>query len=127
MPNIISISLNDRILGDLKIVEKHMGFSGRSEALRAGLRMLLADYKEKEKLSGTVNAAIIIVHTDDHVEEFSSLTHKYRRIIKTNIHHHLEGKCLDIIVIKGGASVVREMLRELHTDKHLRFIKMVVL
>ena len=37
---IVSISLNDEILSELDKLQSSMGFSGRSEAIRAGIRHL---------------------------------------------------------------------------------------
>jgi CopG family transcriptional regulator, nickel-responsive regulator len=125
MSNIISISLNENILQDLGIVEKHMGFSGRSEAIRAGLRMLIADYKEKEKMRGTITASILLVHEDS--EEISEIVHHYQKIISTTVHNHLDqGKCLEILVLKGDAQQVKVLHQKLTTCKNVRFIKMVV-
>ena len=47
---IISISLNERILKDIDKLERDLGFSGRSEVIRAGVRLLISEEKEKAKL-----------------------------------------------------------------------------
>ena len=47
---IISISLTDEILNEIDKFQQELGFSGRSEVMRAGARMLLADNKEKGAL-----------------------------------------------------------------------------
>ena len=43
---IVSISLNDEILSELDRIQKTMGFSGRSEIIRAGIRNLVAEEKQ---------------------------------------------------------------------------------
>jgi len=58
MAKIISISLNEEILKGIDKIQKELGFSGRSDVIRAGVRMLIADSKEKEKLSGRINSIV---------------------------------------------------------------------
>ena len=44
---IVSISLNDEILSELDKLQSTMGFSGRSEAIRAGIRSFVSEEKQK--------------------------------------------------------------------------------
>jgi CopG family nickel-responsive transcriptional regulator len=46
---IISVSVSEKILEDLDRIQRDIGFSGRSEAIRAGIRLLLSDAAEKNK------------------------------------------------------------------------------
>jgi len=55
---IVSISLNDEILSELDRLKKSMGFSGRSEAIRAGIRNFVSEEKQKIELSGNVHAIL---------------------------------------------------------------------
>jgi len=53
---IVSISLTEEILKEIDNLQKSMGFSGRSDAIRAGTRSLVAEEKQNENLSGNINA-----------------------------------------------------------------------
>ena len=44
---IISISLNDEILSEIDKIQKSMGFSGKSEIIRAGIRIYFQKKKQK--------------------------------------------------------------------------------
>ena len=44
---IVSISLNQEILSELDKLQKTMGFSGRSEAIRAGIRTFVSEEKQR--------------------------------------------------------------------------------
>jgi len=44
---IVSISLNDEILSELDKLQSSMGFSGRSETIRAGIRAFVSEEKQK--------------------------------------------------------------------------------
>ena len=61
---IISLSLNSKILKELDKIQKEMGFSGRSEVIRTGVRTLLADIKERTELSGKIKAVLLLIHED---------------------------------------------------------------
>jgi CopG family nickel-responsive transcriptional regulator len=49
---IVSISLNTDILTEIDKLQKALGFSGRSEIVRAGIRNLLAEEKDRQDLYG---------------------------------------------------------------------------
>ena len=55
---IVSISLTEEILKEIDSLQKNLGFSGRSDAIRAGIRSFVAEEKQKEDLSGNVNAIL---------------------------------------------------------------------
>ncbi|MCD6036624.1 MAG: putative nickel-responsive regulator 1, partial [Nitrososphaeraceae archaeon] len=45
---IVSISLNQEILSEIDKLQNVLGFSGRSEIVRAGIRNLLAEERERQ-------------------------------------------------------------------------------
>ena len=49
---IVSISLNDEILKQIDNLQSTLGFSGRSDAIRAGIRSFVSEEKQKADLSG---------------------------------------------------------------------------
>ena len=54
---IISISLNDTMMKELDHVQKTLGFTGRSEIVRTGIRNFLQEEKEKLDIKGKKNLA----------------------------------------------------------------------
>jgi CopG family nickel-responsive transcriptional regulator len=56
---IVSISLNDEILSELDKLQTSMGFSGRSEAIRAGIRAFVSEEKQKADLAGIMMSLIM--------------------------------------------------------------------
>ena len=62
---IVSISLNQEILSELDRLQKTMGFSGRSEAIRAGIRTFVSEEKQKSELTGNIHAILLVVHNDE--------------------------------------------------------------
>jgi len=124
---IISISLNDNLLKNIDLLEKKEGYSGRSEVIRAGLRLLVNEEREKSKLSGNIEGVIIVVNQEKYNEDISKIRHEYNDIIKTQIHNHLEvHKCLQIFVIKGSAEKIKQLMKELQTCKKIEYIKLFI-
>ena len=124
---IISISLYEFLLRDIDKLQQELGFSGRSDMIRAGLRALMADHKEKSKLKGVVEGVLLAIHDDRHSEEVSVLRHKYEKLVKTQIHNQLENdKCLEILVLKGDAEKVRKLAEEFQANRKIDFVKLVV-
>ncbi len=127
MAKIISMSLNDKILKDIDKIQKELGFSGRSEAIRAGLRLLISDKKEKSKLKGTIDAVLLVIHEDENSEEVSILRHKYEELIKTQVHNHLENhKCLEIFILNGEAEKIKKLTEGFQTNRKIDFVKLIV-
>jgi CopG family transcriptional regulator, nickel-responsive regulator len=121
---IVSVSLNDKILKDINRLEKDLGFSGRSEVIRAGVRLLINEEKSKSKLNGVVNGVILVVNQENYNEEISKIRHEYKDIIKTQIHNHFESyKCLQVFIIKGVALKVKNFIMELETCKKTDYVK----
>ena len=99
---IVSISLNDEILGELDKLQKSMGFSGRSEAIRAGIRNFVSEEKQKNELSGMVHAILLVVHNDEFDHIVSGIKHNFEDLITTHLQSKIEGdKCMELFVIDG--------------------------
>ena len=78
---IVSISLNDEILKQIDNLQKSLGFSGRSDAIRAGIRSFVSEEKQKEDLSGNVNAILLVVHNDEYDNQVTEIKHSYEDLI----------------------------------------------
>ncbi|MAG16256.1 nickel-responsive regulator 1 [Candidatus Woesearchaeota archaeon] len=124
---IISISLNDKILKDIDALKSEQGFAGRSEVIRAAVRSLISQIRDKSKLVGKIDGVLLVMHDDIHSEEATKIRHKYERIIKTHIHNQLENhKCLEIFVVSGDAEKVRALADTFETSKKIGFTKLIV-
>lgn len=124
---IVSISLNKRILNEIDEIQDEMGFSGRSEAIRAAIRLLMADRREKTDLKGVIDATLLVIHDEKASEKVSKIRHDYQDLIKTQVHNHLENhKCLEIFVVKGEAKRIKNMTNAFQIDKDLDYVKFFV-
>ena len=125
---IVSISLNDEILTELDKLQKSMGFSGRSEAIRAGIRSFVSEEKQKSDLSGNIHAILLVVHNDEFDHIVSGITHNFEDLITTHLHSKIEKeKCMELFVIDGDAEKVSTMTRDFQTNKNMDTVKLVAL
>ncbi len=124
----VSISLNDEILSELDKLQSSMGFSGRSEAIRAGIRAFVSEEKQKGDLAGNIHAILLVVHNDvfDHV--VSGITHNFEDLISTHLHSKIEKeKCMELFVMNGDAEKVSTMTKDFQTNKNMDTVKLVAL
>ena len=124
MAKIISMSLSE---GLLKEVDSLEGFSGRSEAIRSGVRLLLDDLKEKERLKGHAECVLIMMHDKHYENAFIKTKHKYEDIISTQVHSNLcHDKCLELFVLHGSAGQITSFMTDIRKNKRADYVKLVV-
>ena len=125
---IVSISLNDEILKQIDSLQKNLGFSGRSDAIRAGIRSFVSEEKQKEDLSGNVNAILLVVHNDEYDNQVTGIKHSYEDLITTHLHSKIEGdKCMELFMLKGEANLVTDITKDFKTNKKMDTVKLVTL
>jgi CopG family nickel-responsive transcriptional regulator len=123
---IISISLNENILEEMENSQNNLGFSGRSELIRAAVRMFINEMKTQNELTGKINGVLITSHSQDTEHFVTNIKHKYEDIITTQIHSRLEnGKCLEVFILEGTAERAKQMLKFLQTHKHIDYAKLL--
>ncbi len=124
---IISVSMDDPLLEELSTLQEELGFAGRSEVIRTGARMLIADCKEKERLKGLLNAVLLLIHAQ-HVEDaVTAIKHEFEDIIHTQIHNHLrEDKCLEVFILEGDAARIKELIAQFRATGKMAYVKLVV-
>ncbi|EGP94520.1 CopG family ribbon-helix-helix protein [Nitrosarchaeum koreense] len=125
---IVSISLNHEILSELDKLQKSMGFSGRSEAIRAGIRTFVSEEKQKSELEGNIHAILLVVHNDEFDHVVSGIKHNFEDLITTHLHSKIEGeKCMELFVIDGDAKRVSTITKDFQVNKNMDTVKLVTL
>ena len=125
---IVSISLNDEILKQIDSLQKNLGFSGRSDAIRAGIRSFVSEEKQKEDLSGNVNAILLVVHNDEYDNQVTDVKHSFEDLITMHLHSKIEGdKCMELFILKGESDIVSEITKNFQTNKKMDTVKLVAL
>ena len=125
---IVSISLTVEILREIDSLQKNLGFSGRSDAIRAGIRSFVSEEKQKENLSGNVNAILLVVHNDEYDNQVNGIKHSYEDLITTHLHSKIEGdKCMELFMLKGEADSVSSITKDFQINKRMDTVKLVTL
>lgn len=124
---IVSISLNEGILDEIDKLQNELGFSGRSEVVRAGVRMLLADSRDKAVLEGKLNSVLLLIHSQKVEDTVTEVKHEFEDIISTQIHNHLrEDKCLEVFILEGDAARIKQLVRQFQTSRKMDYVKLIV-
>ena len=125
---IVSISLNNEILSELDKLQSSMGFSGRSEAIRAGIRAFVSEEKQKADLAGNIHAILLVIHNDEFDHIVSGITHNFEDLITTHLHSKIEKeKCMELFLIDGDAEKVSTITKDFQTNKNMDTVKLVAL
>ena len=125
---IVSISLTDEILKEIDTLQKNLGFSGRSDAIRAGIRSFVSEEKQKEDLSGDVNAILLVVHNDEYDNQVTEVKHSYEDLITMHLHSKIEGdKCMELFILKGESESVSDITKKFQIKKKMDTVKLVPL
>ncbi len=123
---IISVSMSENMLDEIDRLQSEFGFSGRSEVIRAGLRMLMSDIIEKERLAGNVGCVLIVTHKEED-EESTRIKLRYENVIKTHMHCKLKNdKCLELFVIEGDAEKVKNMVKEFQANEGMEHVRLIL-
>jgi CopG family transcriptional regulator, nickel-responsive regulator len=124
---IISISLNENIIQELDKLQKFLGFSGRSEIIRASVRNLLLEEKRIDELSGVLHSVLLVIHDEKSDQEISEIRHGFDKIINTHIHNKIDkDRCLEIFVLYGDAREIKNITKKFQGNRKMDQVRLVV-
>ena len=125
---IVSISLNNEILKELDKLQDSMGFTGRSEIIRAGIRTFVQEEKQKRDLKGKQNAVLIVVHADEYDDQVARIKHDFEDLIRTHLHNKIDGdRCMEMFFLDGDSKKIQGITQGFLTDKKMDTVKLVAL
>jgi CopG family nickel-responsive transcriptional regulator len=115
------------MLADLNRIQSDIGFSGRSEAIRAGIRMLLSDVTEKEALRGRVSGILLVIHDHEAENLVTNIKHSFLDIIHTQLHNRFrEGKCLELFILDGEGERIRQFKNSFQKNEKMEYVRLIV-
>lgn len=125
---IVSISMNDEMISQLGKLQKSLGFSGRSEIIRAGIRTFVQEEKQMHDLTGRKNAILTVVHADSHDNEVIMIKHDYEDLIRTHLHNKIDGdRCVEVFVLDGEGKRIESITNGFLVNKKMDVVKLVAL
>jgi CopG family nickel-responsive transcriptional regulator len=123
---IVSLSLPVQMLKAMDEIQDSVGFSGRSELVRAGIRLLLEDTKAKDAITGKANAVIVVGHARDDEEPVTRLKHRFEDIVRTHIHVKVSHEdCIELFVLAGDGKDIVSMTKEFEKERKIRSVKLL--
>jgi CopG family nickel-responsive transcriptional regulator len=123
---IVSVSLTDSNIEVLDRIQKTLGLTGRSEAVRVCLRSAESEARDREALKGEVEGVLVVVHTAHGSSALDELRHAYQDVVTTQIHSHLrDQKCLEVYIVSGEGKVVKELIAKFQKDDKIDYVKFV--
>ena len=125
---IVSLSFPETMIAEMDQIQKIGGFAGRSELVRAAVRLLIEDSKEKDALSGHLNAIVVVTHDESNEAPVTRLKHEFEEIVRTHIHNKIShNNCVELFLLEGDAKKIGAMVREFQKEDKLKSVKLVSL
>ncbi|MFH0737591.1 MAG: hypothetical protein V1827_03470 [Candidatus Micrarchaeota archaeon] len=124
---IISISIDKETRQELDRIQETLGFKSRSKLLRATIGSLLNEYRLMEALKGHTDSVFILTYKENEKHRISDLLHDFEDCIKTVVHQHHVGICLEVLIVCAEAGRIRELFKILKRDKGVRSVACSVL
>ncbi|MGA3297482.1 MAG: ribbon-helix-helix protein, CopG family [Candidatus Bathyarchaeia archaeon] len=125
---IVSLSFPDEMVKDMDQLQKSRGFTGRSELVRAALRLMMEDTREKDSFVGNIDAVLAVTHREEDEEPVTSLKHSFQEIVRTHIHNKINrGNCVDLFLLEGEGKIVASMIKAFQDQEDMKSVKLIVL
>jgi CopG family nickel-responsive transcriptional regulator len=107
--------MDEQLLAQFDEYLGRRGYSNRSEAVRDLIRKVLVN-EEWEQDSEVVGVVTLVYnhHQPQLQEKITELQHEYHHQITSTTHVHMDHhNCLEVTIVKGRASQVRELAEKL--------------
>jgi len=125
---IVSLSFPETMISEMDQIQKSGGFTGRSELVRAAIRLLIEDSREKNNLSGHMNAIVLVTHDESDEAAVTRLKHEFEEIVRTHIHDKIsKNNCVELFLLEGDGKKIASMVREFQREDKLKTVKLVAI
>jgi len=123
---IVSLSFPEGLLKEMDELRRNSGFTGRSEFVRAAVRLLLEENRERTTLAGEVNGLLVVTHDQEREEPVTELKHRFEDIIRTHVHSKTTSSmCVELFLVHGPAKKVVEMNNVFQAEDKMKSTKFI--
>ncbi len=126
------ISIPENLLKDLDLFVRSTSYSNRSEAIRDAVKSLIHEHRtlmvgEGERFGAVM--ALFDLHEKGASDLLHRVQHEYSDVVNTVTHVHLVDlrNCLELLVVRGKAERVNELINHLVGSKGVKDIKSIML
>jgi len=127
--SIVSLSIPKSLLEKVDRYLREQGFANRSEIIRQALRAYMSESRRLSELQGRITAIITIVYRREAKRaQITDVQHNFGPVVLTFLHTHIEeGNCVEIIVARGDAQVIRSLIEALKVNEQISEVKVTIL
>ena len=124
-----SVSLPPTLLEQLDEMTAEKGYHNRSLAIADMIRAQLVEHRQKSasrEIAGTIT--LVYDHHKPHLQaSLTDIQHDHHQVILSTVHVHLDHhNCLEVLIVRGKASVIRKIADELIAAKGVKHGKLTV-
>ena len=123
------VSMSEELLQQFDQFINEKGYDNRSEAVRDLVRDVIVQHKWTK--DDQVVAGSILIFYDHHqknlVNEIVDIQHSFHDLILGTSHYHIDHhNCLEIIIVKGQAGILKKLSNSLTILKGVNYCKLTV-
>jgi CopG family nickel-responsive transcriptional regulator len=124
-----TVSIPPQLMAQLDQMLAEKGYANRSQAVADMIRNDLVDHRQKsgnEEIAGTIT--LVYDHHKQNVQAvLTDIQHDHHEVIISTMHVHLDHhNCLEVLVVKGKAGVIKAIADELIAAKGVKHGKLTV-
>jgi len=125
----IGVAIDSGLLDQFDSLIAGRGYTNRSEAFRDLIRDELVEQSWESPASNVVGTVTLVY--DHHVRQLSDrltdIQHDHHHHVLSTLHVHLDhDNCLEVIVVKGKAGVVRKLADALISTKGVKHGRLTI-
>ncbi len=126
---VISLSIPDKLITQIDQTMKEKGYASRSEIARQALRLYLTEDLKIEDVNGEAVATVTLIYKENaDRRRLLETQHLHSGLVSTFLHTHIhEGFCMEVIILKGHASLIRKFIDNLRQNEQIMQIKVSVI
>lgn len=112
----INISLPDEMISKIDEILRNENYASRSELVRDSLRGFFSEVGWTSRMDSLALAVITMTFNIERrgtLDEVGRVEHRYDYLILTSLHNHMGNTCLEVLLTKGSASKIKELINGL--------------
>lgn len=126
---IVSVSLNDKSIEQIEHLRQQLGYSGRSEIVRAAIRNLVSDREQEAMLSmaRAFTGSLTVIAPEQAKDGIHAAQHRHERIIRTQLHQCIPNQqCMYVLVVEGSGKEIKSLVRALENIPKVEQVRLVL-
>ena len=122
-----SVSLPPKLLDQLDTMTGEKGYNNRSQAIADMIRAHLVEHRQKTgkgEIAGTIT--LVYDHHKPHLQAtLTDIQHDHHDVILSTVHVHLDHhNCLEVLLVRGKAALIRKIADALISAKGVKHGKL---